>query len=291
MSHDAACDILEGRKCYSNYPIAFEYQDERGYTHKFYSEPLIEDELMYIDRPDVKAKYNEACVVWDESAISLFSRNFMDVRNRMMGLVITLIGKLEMNFYFGCQFLSLLEKNIKIQMDALVFCNDLSFKFKNLERGAVIGQAVQDISGRFTGEMFEYSGRVYHQTFHAKPFWDIYDTKATFPVLRDRARMADIREGVKGGSIDSAGEEEKEGINEAVIPHLIAELQAQGHKEMRQALIMELAKERGFVGNHGKFGVLMMRYGAKSAPDKSRSIIWYLPEEAEGQEDEEAIIR
>ena len=124
------------------------------------SQELVYDELIHQE-----SKFEGGVIGWDEPSLWLFSRNFQSRMNKIISQIIILMGHVEMNYYFATQFLSLLDKNIRLQMDALIFCSDLSFKYPQLQRGSTIGQLLQDMSGRFTGDMYENTGEVYQQTF------------------------------------------------------------------------------------------------------------------------------
>jgi len=265
-SYEGYTDMRQGRTVYSNYPIIAPETQKDGSIITYESLPIDTNELLYIDDPTVKAKYQDTVVIWDEGALSLFSRDFMSARNRLMSQAVQLIGKLEMNIYFTCQFLSLMDKNIRQQADAHIFCHDLSFKYKRFKRGTKIGQSYQDISGRFTGDTYELNPVVYYQIFNATDYWEIYDTTQTFAVMQQRLKMKDIRAGLSAGAdvIDLPTTEESEELQSSIIEHLVREFQDAKNFKMRQSLIHTVAKERGFVGNHHRLAYELLQTGARN---------------------------
>lgn len=253
-SADGCISMINGKKVFSNYPIDFWFkEDKESEAVHYQSQPLICEELLRIDDPEIQDKYKRSLCIWDETALSLYSRNSQAVFNKMAGLMITLIGKLELSFDFTTQFLSLLDKNIRIQMDALIFCSDLSFRYPHLQRGSVISQIWQDISGRYTGSMYEYSQMTFQQTFYAKWIWNAYDTFGTFDILEAQKKVTwnEIRDDVSGYKYS-----DDEG-NLLIIRHLITELQARGTGKIAAGSFWNLAKARGFTGKTQKGNQLM----------------------------------
>ena len=221
MTADGAIEMLNGRRVFSNYRIAFTYNGK-----EYAAEPLKPEELMYVDRPEVKKKYTDCVICIDEGALLMAARDFQTATNKLIAQSMLLRGKLELSVFVTVQFLSMFEKNMRIQEDTLVFCHDLSFKFRNLERGSVISQAFQDISGRSTGETYEYSGMVYRQTFRAKPFWYIYDTKEMpVSVVKKKVGMKDVRDGLEYSDFEKDQEYllSQHEENDSIVTNLIDE--------------------------------------------------------------------
>jgi hypothetical protein len=179
MVVQAVLDMLKGRVVYSNFKIAFNYKG-RHYESQVldYYSLLAQDE-----------KYKDSCICWDETALWAYSRDSNATFNKILGLAITLIGKWEANLYCTVQFLNMVDKNLRQQSDAQILCTDLSFKYKNLERGSHIGQLLQDISGRFTGEMYEYSHEIYQRSLRGKAYWKCYNTKQTFDIFDAKRKV------------------------------------------------------------------------------------------------------
>lgn len=271
MSTDLAIDLIKGRKVFTNFPISFDYQDTpESPTVHFESLPLDSKELLRLDQPDMKKKYRRASIGWDETALDLYSREAMAAKNKLMGLLITLIGKLEMDFYFASQFLSLIDVNIHKQTDARIYCHDLSFKYKKLQRGSTISQLWVDISGRFTGEMFIYSQQVFQQTFRAKHFWGIYPTTHTWDILAAREKIkidAGIRTLTKDGISDASYESYKfteNENNENILRHTIADFIANGEFEPTSPEFWSRAELNGFTGSPMTWGQKLKHFGIKN---------------------------
>ena len=265
MTVDLAMQMINGRTVYTNYPIEFDYQAAgTGKIKHLSSLPLDPDDLLYIDQPATKKKYTGAVLGWDEGALSMPSRDFMAARNRVISQASLLRGKLEMSLYFTIQYLSMWEKNMRIQEDALIFCHDLSFKFRQLGRGHIISQSFQDISGRFTGEMYEESQNVYFQTLKLQPFFNIWDTKKMFSVVQSQLKIGDVRKTLKGSDFDKEegtldGEESH---NWALVQHTLRELSATGQTRLPQSLIYQSLKNRGFTAKPKDMAVILLDLGA-----------------------------
>ena len=260
MTADGAIEMINGRRCFSNYRVEFIYRGK-----EYSAEPLDTNELMLIDKPEFKKKYSDCVILWDEGALSMPALEFQSAQNKLTTQAMLLRGKLEANIYFSVQYLSMFAKNMRLQEDNLVFCHDLSFKYKTLERGSIISQAFQDISGRSTGETYEYSGMVYRQIFHAKTVWPIYDTKEMpVSIVRERIKMADVRDAlgnsvIRDGSYEISQEEE----NEVIIHNLIQELITGEQFNVTKGIMKSMATQRGFQGKPADLGRVIMSQGVK----------------------------
>ncbi len=264
MTVDASIDMLEGRRVFSNYPIEFDYQEDSESPIKHYaSEELFADELLYIDHPDVKRKYTDCVIVWDEGALSMPAREFSTAQNKLTSQATLLRGKMEANLYFTVQYLSMWEKNMRIQEDNLIFCHDLSFKFRHLTRGSMISQAFQDISGRTTGETYEESQMVYRQTLHFQPFWHIYDTKKTFSVVRNKIKYGDVRLTLQNLKKDDSYQLRQEEENRVLIEHTIKEFESMGQEIIPPPVLFNVLRKRGFQGDRTEIGEVLMSMGVK----------------------------
>jgi len=260
MTGDLALDMISGRRVFANYKIEFRYNGK-----DYAAEPLITDELMLIDKPDIKQKYTDCCIGWDEGALSMPALDFQTAQNKLTTQAMLLRGKLEANVYFCVQYLSMFAKNMRLQEDTLVFCHDMSFKYKNLERGAFISQAFQDISGRSTGETYEYSGQVFRQRFFAKLVWPIYDTKEMpESVVKQKIGIKDVRAALNGYELESQENDSyslKE-ENDMVIDNLIGELVSMKQTTVSLSVIKSMAEHRTFQGSKSELSEILMNKGA-----------------------------
>ena len=262
MTGDAAIGMLNGRRVFSNYRIAFSFNGK-----EYYSEPLQPEELMYVDLPDIKNKYTNCIICIDEGALLMAAREFQTAINSLIAKSMLLRGKLGLSVYITVQFLSMFEKNMRIQEDALVWCHDLHFKYpRNLEPGELISQTFQDISGRFNGTTYEEDGRVYRQTFRAKPFWYIYDTKEMpVSVVKQKVGIKDVREGMR--NYNSAKMQDYEYLlsqneeNQKIITNLIEELDSMGQVIIPNNVMKSMADKRYFIGDSSELAEMLMTKG------------------------------
>src|SRR4030042_6217800 len=190
---------------------------------------------MYVDLPEIKKKYTNCIICVDEGALLMAARDFQTATNKLIAQSMLLRGKLGLSVYITVQFLSMFEKNMRIQEDALVCCHDLHYKYpSNLRPGEKISQAFQDISGRFTGSTYEETRFVFRQILNGILFWPIYDTKEVpVSVVKKKTSMKNVREVVETGeyteeSFNNMGDKEiiseyDYEHNDAVINELINE--------------------------------------------------------------------
>jgi hypothetical protein len=261
MTGDVIIDMINGRRCFSNYKIEFRYKGK-----DYSAEPLIADELLYIDRDDIKKKYNDCVIAWDEGALSMPARDFQSAQNKLTSQAMLLRGKLQSSIYFCVQYLSMFEKNMRLQEDTLIFCHDLSFKYKNLERGAFISQAFQDISGRSTGYTYEESGRVYRQRFFAKLVWPVYDTLfMPEKIVKDKIGIKDVRAVLNGSEFEKEDYDNFSSYeeNESVVDNLLRELDAMEQKLIPSNTMKLMASKRGFHGDNNELIEILINKGVQ----------------------------
>src|SRR3972149_4817302 len=119
MAEEEAVALLNGRRVFADSPVSFTYPNDDGSWSKYATEPLNYDEFIFVmDSDELKKKYTGAVVAWDEVDKWMFSRNFQSVFSKITSQFITLIGKLEMTFLMTAQFIHLVDKNIRVKVDA-----------------------------------------------------------------------------------------------------------------------------------------------------------------------------
>ncbi len=231
MVVQAIIDMLSGRKCFSNFPISFTLNG------KIYQSEIL-DYYALLAQDDM---YKDSVICWDETAFWLSARNPNAGFNKIATLVLTLIGKWEVNFYSTVQFLNFLDKNVRQQADAIVLCTDLSFKYHQLGRGTHIGQLLQDTSGRFTGTMYDYSHEIFQRTLAGKWAWPCYDTKIAFDIFETQRKVRiDTGKGVilsKNGIDNAITNDRQFTENESreliTLQHIIGEFIEEGKTEVQ----------------------------------------------------------
>jgi hypothetical protein len=179
MTVESIIGMVDGRKVFSNYPIAFDFRYSTGKIEHFASLPFDEDAFLTQDK-----SMDDAIIVWDEMAISLGARDFQSVSNKLAGKLITLLRHQHQSLFIASQFLFSLDKSIRIQCDSEIYCFDLSFKYPNLKRGECIAHNIKDMSGRGSGEPYNMTGQTFTRTLDAEPFWNCYDSEAPFDLLK-----------------------------------------------------------------------------------------------------------
>jgi hypothetical protein len=178
-------DMVRGRTVWSNMPIVFNYKkDDDSEAIRYEALPLNIDALITQD-----IELTGGVIVWDEMPLWVHSRSSNAVMNRLVGMILTMLRHRTLSLYLTTQFLSFVDKNVRLQMDAEVHCTDLSFKYRQLERGSTIGQLLSDVSGMFTGEQFEVSHKFYRRTLFGKRFWYCYDSYNTFDILKAQQKV------------------------------------------------------------------------------------------------------
>jgi len=209
-------------------------------------------------------------VVWDEMPLWVYSRASNAVMNKLVGLIITLLRKKTLSLYVTTQFLSFLDKNVRLQIDAEVYCTDLSFKYRGLERGYAIGQMLKDKSGRFTGEMYDISGVVKQRTFYGKEFWHCYDSYNTFDILKAQQKVK-INVGSRLISRDDLINSQTEYIN-APADQVRELMMALGNERLSADDVRSYLSSHGIPGNDKVMGRLLKAAGWKKRRTLAGSI-------------------
>jgi len=184
MTVQASIDMIQGRRCWSNYPISFKMKGSDSKIVSYDAEPLEFDRLYDFDQ-----SFQHGLVLIDEINLWADSRRSMNVSNRLLTYIFQLIRKRRLSFYLTVQNFDWLDKRIRWQTDVLIKCFDLSFAYHELTPGEAISQTLIDLSGAMTGhpagERDEHN--YWHRpdvrrTMHAKDFFKVYDTFAEFDV-------------------------------------------------------------------------------------------------------------
>jgi hypothetical protein len=185
--------VWDNENIISNVPISFELLEENGALKHYESKPLSIDNVI-----TMAENLRDATIFWDEMGLDAYSRTSSAVKNRLISLVFTLIRKRGLRFVITTQATRFIDSNIRFQMDAIVNCFDMSYKWhyqntpdggkRRLRRGEYISQTWKDISGIFTGTQYEMDGRSYPRLFHSSIAWGIYDTNLEFDVLESQSK-------------------------------------------------------------------------------------------------------
>jgi len=184
--------VCYGQTVFSMVPIIFDFKESENAPAVHYESKMLDIDALLLQDP----MFKNSIVFWDEINLWLFSRAHATVLNKLSGLLVTLLRKLDMSLYATSQFLSLVDKNIRIQADANILCFDLHYQYRHLSKGQIIHQELKDISGKFTGRPFETTGVTYERLLHGNPFKGTYDTKKTFDIYEAQRRYR-VKMGVK----------------------------------------------------------------------------------------------
>lgn len=195
-----------GETIISNVPIKFTWSYEDGTTELFESKPLNVQSLL-----EMKSEYTNATIFWDEMSLWLYSRTAGAGINRLSTLVFTLLRKRQLSLIITTQFVKMIDSNVRLQMDMQVSCMDLSYRYPHLQRGSVISQKLQDVSGKYSGHSIyddgETDSAIRHQLFYGKVFWGTYDTYQEFDVLEAQGKKYRVDYGTTmlgRGEVDGA---------------------------------------------------------------------------------------
>lgn len=171
------------KKVWSNYPIEGTAVFPDGSTKYCASVPLNMESLYVFDKG-----LAQGIVCIDEVNLWSDSRRSMSVTNRLINSILTLIRHRQLSFYFTVQNENWLDNRVRYQIDTLIRCQDMAFKYPKLEFGNFIQLSARDMSGYNTGYPYSETGRVYTQVLQkGKNFWGCYDTESEFDVLGTQA--------------------------------------------------------------------------------------------------------
>lgn len=173
--------MVNGENVWSNIPIEFEYEDIDGSITRYESMPLDMNALYTFEKSLVLGT-----IFIDEIQLWASSANSRAVAARLMADSLTMIRHRGLNFFFTIQNYQRLTGAFKDQVDMWVSCFDLYFRYRrDLTKGTVIAQRYHDMSGMFTGHAYGEAQQydTFPMIFHAKAFWDIYDSYADYNPL------------------------------------------------------------------------------------------------------------
>lgn len=271
MTVQAIIGMAMGLRCWSNYPIevtvGHEYDKGRWNSRLLRSEPLSMEGLYTLESG---IRVGLVCI--DEINLWADSRRSLAVTNQLLSYVFQLIRKRQLSFYLTVQNFLWLDSRLRWQTDALIACEDLHYRYRNLPKGFVIGQQLQDRSGFYTGHPYEQSGRIYTRQLHARPFWGTYDTNREFDVLAAAGTKYEIigekRAIVTGEDGESyVGGKGRETEIVAYIRTLVADMRRDGATKAAANLLQDYVREvfpgesNKSLGRHFKQAGLTYRQG------------------------------
>jgi len=245
MVYDAIIRMLRGIQVWSNINIEFSSSIVTpGKLTHYCSTPIDMDAIYSFDQGVANG-----FVYIDELPLWVNSRRSMTVANSLVNSMFSIIRHRGLSFGITSQQYDWLDKRIKYQVDILVSCFDLHFKFWHLPPGALIGLAIKDLSGLTTGHPYHQTGRVRQRQLYAKPFWNCYDSWQEFDVL-------EAAQSVKRGERKS-----KEGISndKGILAHLSAELRNNGQGKMSTSVFYDMARVRGYDSTVKEGNIIMAK--------------------------------
>jgi hypothetical protein len=256
---------------YSMVPISFDFRaDDESEPVHYESKMLDLDGLLKQDK-----KYENSIVFWDEINLWLFSRSHASVINKLYSQLITLRRKLDMSLYATAQFLSLVDRNIRMQADSEIFCFDLHYAYPNLSKGEIISQTLTDVSGKFTGRMHEMTGITYERMLHGEWFKGIYPTKKTFDIY-EAQRKYKVKFGtVKEIDVDNIGNSSEEWDSPPIVKNKVKELcDSLPGEKWYTSEIQAYLNNNGVEGTPRKIGWMMKNAGYKRKQVSSGEYIY-----------------
>jgi hypothetical protein len=171
---------LTNEVVWSNLPISFDFTDEDGTTRHLESRPLDFAALYTFEK-----SMTLGTIFIDEIQLWASSANSRAVAARLLADNLTMIRHRGLNFYFTLQNYKRLPGSFQDQIDMWVECSDLSFRYKELSKGCVIGQRLHDMSGVFSGKPYGQDNNFYvpSRLFYGQAFWNIVDSYADYNPL------------------------------------------------------------------------------------------------------------
>lgn len=107
MTLEAYREHLKGRKVYSNYALAFPYED-------------VDDQLVASVTKDNKTRLFDGCVILlDEVHVYMDSRTSSQKKNRLLSYFVTQSGKLDSLVMWSSQFLGQADKRLRLNTQIL----------------------------------------------------------------------------------------------------------------------------------------------------------------------------
>jgi len=179
--------LLCGKNVWANYPLSIGYRDNLGILHTYKANMIDMPDIIEMQKRNV---IRDGLVLLDEWNLFCNARRATALANVIFSGVVQLIGKRKLSLYITTQDFNTLDRNIRWQCDITVNCFDLSFKYPNLQEGAVISQRITDWSGVLTGrainsndDYMAVARNTKTRLVRGKPYWDCYPTGFEYDVL------------------------------------------------------------------------------------------------------------
>lgn len=184
MSVEGTLALISGKTVWSNYPVEAGYRNDDGTITWYKSNPLQVGMLITQD-PCLL----DSLVLMDEMNLWSNSRRSQTNINNMINSLFQLIRKRALSFYVTTQDFHWLDVRIRFQVDLLIRCFDMSYRYHNLEQGTLISQEVTDMSGVYCGrplfkndDVDAWFRNTRTRILHGKGFWNTYNTLQEFDI-------------------------------------------------------------------------------------------------------------
>lgn len=243
MTFDAICNMMKGIKVWSNYPIHITTDfGSPGVYHRYESLPLNMDEVYRMDA-DIAGGW----VYLDELVLWVDNRRSQSTGNALINGLFNMMRHRRLSFGIAIQNFSWLDKRLQFQVDTEVECRDLSYKYRKLPRGSLIGLRFKDLSGISTGSEYHVSGHYIEKQLWGTPFWNCYDSWLEYDYFEARRKPV--------------VPDNKSKDNEAVIADVVGFLKEASETEIESGELAKMLSDAGCTSDLKQCGGLLKKYG------------------------------
>lgn len=177
-----------GLRCWLDYPLQF-YLIRRGKEYKD-RELLKSEQLDMVKLMTMNEDINGGFVGIDEYRRFASAYGFNSTQNQLLNEVWGQIRKNNISFGFVSKKIAWIDPMTRDETDIEIACQDAhmtSDGYHKYAEGEMIYWQVKDISGLWTGKMYEDHPIDHPAKLFAKPFWGSYNTNQHFDIFAAKA--------------------------------------------------------------------------------------------------------
>lgn len=181
LAYCGMVSLAAGLPVWSNFPIKFRFINREDHERILESRPLYFKDLFAIS-PDLRGgkiiidEYQD----WDNVLA------FATTQTRLLNAFWSQIRKNMLSFIFASKVLDWIGNKTRRETDIEVNCVDSYFTDKSYgkhRKGEVLYWNIMDLSGMWTGKMFQYYPVMHHKRLWARLTWGAFDTNLRFDIF------------------------------------------------------------------------------------------------------------
>lgn len=176
-----------GYPVWSNFPLKFYLKKTKTAKPEIVEAEMLDLSKLFALSDDIRG----GLVLIDEYQTYCSKYSFNSMRNRIFGEFWAQIRKRDLSFCFTAKSIDWVDRRTISETDVELKCQDAHFSEggDGFKKGELVFYQVRDLSGKWTGKMFEDYPIFYPFNLPMRAVWGSYDTRQTVDVFEAMAKL------------------------------------------------------------------------------------------------------